>query len=169
MLINPPALRVSTCTATSGTCDASPRRALTSNRIRKHLPQRDTFSTTRMKGRRCPLTKTIRPCMPHHAPSTLGCTSHFPRGKQFRIFTPNLRVPRLTRRVIRFLIGRVSRPRLGHKTPLIFDREALRASAHSLCLPSKPSLAFPHLILTLSHLPVPRSLLPTSSRSAAWV
>ena len=84
---------------------------------------------------RHPFTKTIRPCMLHHALSTLGCTPLFPRGKQFRIFTPNLRVPRLTRRVIRFLIGRVSRPRLGHKTPPHF-RSRSTSCFRPLAVPS---------------------------------
>ena len=74
--------------------------------------------------------------MPCHqcARAAHPCSPPAPHGKQCHIFIPSSWGPRLTRRVIRFLTGRVSRPRLGHKLPPIFDREALRASAHSLPL-----------------------------------
>ena len=51
----------------------------------------------------------------------------------------------LTRHVIRFLLGRVSQPRLGHKFPSFSDREALCTSAHSLFHSIKHSTLYLHL------------------------
>ncbi len=47
-----------------------------------------------------------------------------------------------------------SRPRLGHIYPLIFDREALRASAHSLCPVVLYSLSLRYLIISDLRYPV---------------
>jgi hypothetical protein len=72
----------------------------------------------------------------------------------------NLGVSSLTRRVMRFLTGRVSRPRLGHQNPPIFDREALRASAHSLCC----HRTFPHTIFCFSLSTLVQSCHSTTSK-----
>jgi hypothetical protein len=66
----------------------------------------------------CAHTRRIHPL--YHAPSALRrSVPHAPvsHGKQCYISIPNLGVSSLTRCIIRFLTGRVSRPRLGHQTP----------------------------------------------------
>src|SRR5580698_5148042 len=86
------------------------------------------------------LPHTSRPRPPFMSPlfdtPCLRCARgpfYNPQGKQCHSFIPILGVPRLTRRVIQipYRSGVATSPRTPN-TP-IFDREALRASAHSLC------------------------------------